>query len=131
MDDADILLKKWLADDSERAERAWNNLIYGIGNAPLIAEHEIERYVRSNRTMGGNFRTGRDRRKPKPRALVSPREMEVILLVADGLKNREVAMIMGIKYWTVNTYLDRVRSRFDARNTTHLITLMFRKGLLK
>ena len=43
-----------------------------------------------------------------PRRKLSPRRLEVIRLVANGLKNKEVAKILKIKEDTVKIYLTQV-----------------------
>jgi DNA-binding CsgD family transcriptional regulator len=44
---------------------------------------------------------------------LAPRELEVALLVADGLTNAEIADRLGLTLSTVGTYVRRVQRRLD------------------
>jgi DNA-binding CsgD family transcriptional regulator len=46
--------------------------------------------------------------QPYSHPLLSPREQEIIRLVADGCPDKAIARTLGISPWTVNTHLRRI-----------------------
>ena len=65
------------------------------------------------------------------KAKVSPRELEVLALVADGSDNQEIAYLLGIKYQTVKTHLHNVVKKLEASNVTKAFMLALAKGLIR
>jgi DNA-binding CsgD family transcriptional regulator len=63
------------------------------------------------------------RRATHPRPEVSPRELEVLRLVRDGMTNAQVARRLGIAEATVAKHLEHVYSRTGARSRTHAVAL--------
>lgn len=61
---------------------------------------------------------------------LSPRELEVVRLVADGRSNDEVGAVLGIGAKTVETHLARLYERFDIASRTELATRAVREGWL-
>lgn len=61
---------------------------------------------------------------------ISRREKEVLLLIAEGLTNAEVAEKLFISIPTVNTHRKSLLQKFDAKNTAILISKASRQGLL-
>ncbi len=63
------------------------------------------------------------RRVMHPRPVVSPRELEVLRLVREGMTNAQVARRLGIAEATVAKHLEHVFSRTGARSRTHAVAL--------
>lgn len=78
------------------------------------------------------FRTGGYRGTPAGRdpGLVTPREYDVLRLVASGYTNAEIGEQLGLSLNTVKTYLHNVMQKVDARNRAQLITRARGHGLL-
>lgn len=53
--------------------------------------------------------------------LLTPREQEVTRLVADGLKNREIAQVLSVTEHTVSNYLYRVFEKLEIKSRVQLI----------
>lgn len=51
-----------------------------------------------------------------PCAALTPRELEVLRLVAEGQTAREVAQRLGIRYTTARTHIQRILSKLGAHN---------------
>lgn len=51
-----------------------------------------------------------ERRSKKPS--LTPRELEVLHLIADGMTSKEIAKILGIDHRTIETYRSKIRQRF-------------------
>lgn len=61
---------------------------------------------------------------------LTPREREVLALVADGHTDAEIAARLGIKPSTVATHVARGSRKLHATNRAHLVALALRHGLL-
>lgn len=72
----------------------------------------------------------RDRARARQRVgLLSPREREVALAIARGLKSAEIAKQLHISTRTVNTHLEHIYERLELRTRTALAGLVARAGL--
>ncbi len=65
----------------------------------------------------------------KPRT-ITPRETEVMALVAEGRRNREVAKDLGISVKTVETHRANIMNKLAFRNVAQLIVYAIQKGLV-
>ena len=60
---------------------------------------------------------------------LSPRESEVLHLVAQGATNPEIAQSLFIGETTVKTHVSRIQTKLDARDRVHLVVIAHRAGL--
>ena len=60
---------------------------------------------------------------------LTPREREMIMLVARGLSNEEIAGQMFVSPLTVKTHVVRAMTKVGARDRAQLVSLIFRAGL--
>ena len=58
----------------------------------------------------------------------SPRELEIIALVAEGLSNAEIAERLSLRVKTVESQLRRLFDRYDIASRTALVRLATRQG---
>jgi LuxR family transcriptional regulator, transcriptional regulator of spore coat protein len=63
--------------------------------------------------------------------MLTPREREVLGLVAQGLSAKEIAGEIGIAPRTVEGHIDTVRLKVRARNKAHMVTQAVLAGVLK
>lgn len=61
---------------------------------------------------------------------LTPREAEVVRLVADGLDTREIALKMCYSERTVKNVLHDLITRLQLRNRTHAVAYAVREGLI-
>ncbi|WP_380161152.1 response regulator [Kineococcus sp. R86509] len=62
-------------------------------------------------------------------AVLTPRERDITLLVADGLSNQEIAARLSLSPFTVKTHAVRVMTKVGARDRAQLVSFAFRAGL--
>jgi DNA-binding NarL/FixJ family response regulator len=68
-------------------------------------------------------------RQPAPVAL-TPREVDVLTGVADGLNNAEIGKRLFIAEATVKTHLLRIFAKLDVSDRTHAVVTALQRGLL-
>jgi DNA-binding NarL/FixJ family response regulator len=68
-------------------------------------------------------------REPAP-AVLTPRETEVLRLVADGLSNRAIGERLFLGESTVKTHLLRTFEKLGVNDRTRAVTLAMQRGLL-
>ncbi|MFQ5555449.1 MAG: response regulator [Acidimicrobiia bacterium] len=61
---------------------------------------------------------------------LSPREREVLGLVARGLENKQIARELGLSEATVKTYLKSVFERLEVRTRAEAVAVALREGLI-
>lgn len=60
----------------------------------------------------------------------TPRQMEILISLADGDTIQEIGKQMGITRRTVDAHLFHMRELLCAKTTTHLVALAFHEGIL-
>ncbi len=61
---------------------------------------------------------------------LTPREHEVLVLLADGLRNREIATRLGISEHTVKFHLAAIFGKLSASSRTEVVRKALRLGLI-
>lgn len=71
-----------------------------------------------------------ERLSASPRPALSPREMQIAVLVAQGLPTKAIAVRLGISIWTVATHLRRIYARFGVSSRAAMVARLFESGLM-
>lgn len=67
---------------------------------------------------------------PQSPIRLSPREKEIVRLVASGFTNKSIAAVLEISPWTVATHLRRVFAKLGVNSRAEMITQVLVQSLL-
>ena len=62
---------------------------------------------------------------------LTTREMEVLRLIRDGYRNKQIASELAIAETTVNFHIKNLVDKLGANDRTHAVTIALRRGLLQ
>ena len=65
----------------------------------------------------------------EPLGPLTPRELEVLRLVAAGLSNAEIAASMQVSVATVKTHVSRLLAKLNGRDRAQLVVLAYESGV--
>lgn len=112
------LLKDHADEDLERAIRS-----VAAGKpffSPSIAQALLEDYVRLMR----------ERRVEDSYELLTEREREVLQLIAEGKSNKEVAAILSVSPYTVETHRTNLMQKLGLHNTAEIVLYAVRQAII-
>jgi two-component system NarL family response regulator len=66
-----------------------------------------------------------------PRLDMSPREIEVLQLIAAGLRNKEISHRLGVSESTVNSHMKNILEKLNATDRTQAVTTALRRGIIR
>jgi two-component system, NarL family, response regulator NreC len=88
--------------------------------SPAVGRVLLEDYVRKLQRTGGEDSYD----------LLSPREREVLQLVAEGKSSKDVANLLNLSVYTVETHRARVMQKLNLHGIPELILYAVRKGII-
>jgi DNA-binding NarL/FixJ family response regulator len=65
-----------------------------------------------------------------PEVALTPREIDVLALVARGFGNKEVGDVLGTAPGTVKAHVQSILSKLGAKDRTHAVTIALRRGII-
>jgi DNA-binding NarL/FixJ family response regulator len=65
-----------------------------------------------------------------PQAALTPREVEVLTLVARGLANKEIAARLGTASGTIKMHVQNILEKLEATDRTHAVTIGLKRGII-
>ena len=86
--------------------------------SPAISKHVIADYKR------------RVAEQPEPIDRLTPRQREVLRLIAEGLSTKEIAFKLGLSVKTVETHRAQLMERLEIRDVAGLVRFAIRSGLV-
>jgi two-component system response regulator NreC len=89
--------------------------------SPVISQMLLEDYVRRVK----------DKEVEDTYDLLTPREREVLQLLAEGRTNKEVANILNLSLYTVETHRGNILQKLNLHGTPELILYAVRKGIIQ
>jgi two-component system response regulator NreC len=115
--------KAYLLKDSAEADlaRAIHAVVSGKSFfSPAVGKVLLEDYMRKLERTGAE----------DSYELLSPREREILQLVAEGKSSKEVANLLSLSVYTVETHRSRVMQKLNLHNIPELILYAVRKGII-
>lgn len=100
--------------------------------APWELHHAIATVMASGRYFDAH--AGRrllQRPEPAPDEVLTPRQLQVLTLIAHGLGSRQIGAELGLSPKTVDVHRGRLMERLQLRDIASLTRYALRKGLLK
>jgi DNA-binding NarL/FixJ family response regulator len=89
--------------------------------APAITRRLVERFVRRPTPAGSTTLLG----------ALTPRELEILKLVARGLSNTEIAQKLFLSPTTVKTHTTRILTKLHLRDRVQAVVLAYETGLVE
>lgn len=86
--------------------------------SPAVSKRVVDDYV--SRTSGA----------ADPLAALTPRQREILQLVAEGHTSKDIAQRLGLSYRTVETHRNQLMKRLGISDLTGLVRLAVRVGLI-
>jgi len=114
-----FLLKDVTADtlfDAVRVVAAGDALL-----APTVTRRLVSEFARLRPSVPSH---------PDALSELTPREVEVLRLVAEGLSNGEIAERLVVSDETVKTHVSRVLSKLGVRDRTQAVVVAYESGLV-
>jgi len=62
---------------------------------------------------------------------LTPRELEVLQIIAKGLSNNEAAGVLGLSKATIRTHLEHIYQKLEVTNRVEAVTEGFRQGIIE
>lgn len=66
-----------------------------------------------------------------PRDVLTPREREVLQLVAEGMTTKEIARLLGISFKTAESHRLRIMKKLDTHNTAGVVRYAIKHGVIQ
>lgn len=60
----------------------------------------------------------------------TPREIQVLQLISEGLVNREIGKVLYLSEETVKSHVRHLLAKLQARSRAHAVAIGFRRGIL-
>ena len=90
--------------------------------APSVTRRVIEQFVR---------RPPRSSRREPQLEELTPRELEVLKLIATGMSNAEIAASLFVTNTTIKTHVARILMKLNLRDRVQAVVLAYQSGLME
>jgi two-component system, NarL family, response regulator NreC len=88
--------------------------------SPTVSKVLLEDYMRKLQRTGGEDSYD----------LLTPREREILQLVAEGKSNKEIAAILNLSVYTIETHRSNIMEKLKLKSLPELILYAVRKGII-
>jgi DNA-binding NarL/FixJ family response regulator len=112
-------IRAWLPSDSSAAELA-AALLAVANDLVVLTPDQARRWLRPQPEENENISV----------EALTPRELEVLRTLADGLGNKEIAQQLGISEHTAKFHVAQILAKFGAHSRAEAVALGIRRGLV-
>jgi DNA-binding NarL/FixJ family response regulator len=109
-----------LVDTIRRVSRGEHPINESLTTHPVLADQVLRQFQELSR---------QNETKPFVSSL-TPREMEILEYVAQGMSNKQIALQLGISAQTIKNHVTSILSNLNANARTEAVVLALRKGLI-
>ena len=97
--------------------------------APEVTRRVIEKFASGGATASG---ADPDMHVPSPEAIgdLSEREVEVLILIAHGLSNQEIASTLFVSTTTVKTHVSHILTKLGVRDRVQAVVEAYNSGIV-
>lgn len=96
-----------------------------------ITEEKIHQVVFEANVDGTDYYLVRCQPQPSQTIHLSPRELAIARLIAQGLSNKCISELLKISYWTVNTHLRRIFTKLGVTSRAAMVARLMDARLLE
>ena len=115
--------------DQNLAERV-TALLGEVTGVNLVADEAAADLILSQANFGDDATAGRPA-DALPIIAITPRESEVVVLLAEGLSNKAIALRLGIAPDTAKFHVARLIEKLDASGRTEVVIQAARRGIVQ
>lgn len=101
-----------------------------LAGGPLPPDASPDLVLAAAHLLAAGLRVEPDAPRPDAAPHLSPREREVLALIADGASNKSIARALGITERTAKFHVAAALARLHARNRSEAVSIAIREGLL-
>jgi two-component system NarL family response regulator len=88
----------------------------------------IRQVHQGNRPVTPEVEAGLESRRQQPP--LTPREIQVVRLITDGLRNKEIAVALGISEQTAKVHVKNILSKLRVNDRAAVIAVAVRRGII-
>jgi DNA-binding NarL/FixJ family response regulator len=121
-----LMLSMHSDENYRRNAREAGALGYALKNAIDVDLPAAIREVASGRTHGFEL----DSAAADDGAELTPRERQILQLIAQGNSNKDIAALLGVSVNTVSVHRNNLMHKLDVHRTAELVMYAIRKGLV-
>ena len=85
----------------------------------------------SKTVVAGYLKRRGESKKPAPYDQLTPRERQVLQLIAEGRRNREISSLLHLSIKTVEVHRAHIMEKLKARSIADLVLIAIGKGIVK
>jgi DNA-binding NarL/FixJ family response regulator len=98
--------------------------------APAVTRRLISEFARIRPQPPGQPTAGQPSASPATLTALTPRETQVLKLVAEGLSNTEIAVRLVVTEETIKTHVSRILAKLGLRDRTQAVVTAYESGLV-